>query len=156
MKKLSIFALLAATVGATALVAPMAEARGPGGERPAFETLDLDGDGQVTAAELETLRDTRFAELDSNGDGEVTLDEFTARAEGRAGERAQAIFARLDADGDGVLSRDVIEQGQRGPSAARMIERLDTDGDGAVSAEEFAAMSERRAGLRDRFGARDR
>ena len=154
MKKLGFFALLIATVGATALLAPMAEARGKGGERPTFEMLDADGDGQVTQADLDTLRNERFAEFDANGDGSVTEEEFMARASNQAGERAAEMLARLDADGDGVLSRGVIEQGRGGDRAGRMIERLDTDGDGAVSAEEFAAAQERRAGMRERFGGR--
>ncbi|MEL6645496.1 MAG: EF-hand domain-containing protein [Pseudomonadota bacterium] len=152
MKKLGIFAVLVASVGAAALFAPMAEARGKGGERASFEMLDADGDGQVTQADLDTLRNERFAEFDADGDGSVTEEEFMARASAQAGERAAAMFARLDADGDGVLSRDVIEQGRGGDRAGRMIERLDTDGDGAVSAEEFEAAQERRAGLRERFG----
>lgn len=157
MKKLSIFALLIATVGAGALMAPMAEARGPGGgERASFETLDADGDGQVTQADLDALRESRFAEFDADGDGSVTAEEFAARAAGQASERAAEMFARLDADGDGVLSRDVIERGRGGDRGARMIERLDTDGDGAVSAEEFEAMQERRAERgRDGRGGRD-
>ncbi|MEO1790141.1 MAG: EF-hand domain-containing protein [Pseudomonadota bacterium] len=152
MRKLSLFALLIAGVGAAALMAPMAEARGPGGERVTFETLDADGDGQVTQADLDALRENRFAEFDANGDGAVSEEEFMARAAGQASDRAAEMFARLDADGDGVLSRDVIEQGRGGDRAGRMIERLDTDGDGAISAEEFEAASERRAGMRERFG----
>ena len=56
------------------------------------------------------------------------------------------MFARLDADGDGSLSRDVLEAREGGGRmASRMIERADTDGSGGVSAEEFEAIKERMA-----------
>lgn len=155
MKKLPLFAVLALAAGATVFAVPAADARDRGGERMTFETLDTNGDGAVTQAELDALRESRFAEFDANGDGSVTLEEFTARAQVRSAERATAMFERLDADGDGVLSRDVLEtQGRGRGDRGNIIARLDTDGDGAVSKEEFEAMKARRADMREGRGHR--
>lgn len=74
--------------------------------------LDTDGDGVVTRAELEANRDARRAEHerrrfpDANEDGVVSTAEFLAAAEQR--------FARLDANGDGVLSPDELKDDRPG------------------------------------------
>jgi len=128
-----------------AVGAGTAVAAGPGGERMDFETLDVDGNGEITAEDIATLRDNRFGEVDADGDGSVTLEEFTAAAGARASERAADMFERLDADGDGVLSRDVLESRGGGGMGERMISRLDTDDSGGVSAEEFEAAKDRMA-----------
>lgn len=125
-------------------------------DRPGFAELDADGDGRITAEDFEARRAERFAAFDTNGDGQVSRTEFEAEASARAAERAGAIFERLDVDGDGMLSRDVIEMLSRdvielggGAMAPRMIDRFDTDGDGAISAEEFEARGSRMSGMRD-------
>lgn len=67
-----------------------------------FAGLDADGDGVVTAAELNGASGGRaapmLARLDADADGKVT------RAEMAAG--AQRMFERMDANGDGVISPD--------------------------------------------------
>ena len=154
MEKSTLKVLLAATVIVAG--AGMALAQGPGfgknagrgGPAMDFATLDADGSGEITTEDLDALRASRFAELDTDGDGGVTLEEFSAHAEAMASARASEMFERLDADGDGVLSRDVLESRMnRGPNP-RLITRMDTDESGGVSAEEFEAaqaqMAERR------------
>jgi len=127
---------------------------GRGGDRPTFEMLDVDGSGEITAEDFAALRDNRFSEVDTDGNGTVTLEEFTAAAGARAAERAAERFARLDADGDGVLSRDALEArgGRDGNFGERFLSRADTDDSGGVSAEEFEAAQERFA---ERRGGRD-
>lgn len=44
--------------------------------------LDIDGDGGVTLAEIESHRDKRFALMDRNDDGELSEDELGRAAEG--------------------------------------------------------------------------
>ena len=134
--------------------------RGPRGDGPmaAFERFDADGDGRVTAAEVEAFRTARFAEFDADGDGQVSRQEFMDHAAARAGERAGGMFDRLDADGDGILSRDALEA-RRGswPGGERMIERFDADGDGAVTQEEIAGFREEMRGrFSDRMGRHER
>lgn len=144
---------LAALIGLGGLATAVSAQGGRDGERPSFETLDADGDGSITGAELDARADARFAEVDTDGDGSVSLEEFTAQAAARASARAAAMFERLDADGDGALSRDVLA-GRRGGAdmGDRLISRADSDGDGLVSREEFDAVAERMAERRDRRG----
>ena len=145
-----LLAALAITVGVGA-----ADAQDRRGDNRAmdFATLDTDGSGEITLEDIEAARDNRFADLDSNGDGQVSEAEFIAHSQAQAAERASAMFARLDADGDGALSRDVLEARQGNDRmASRMIERADTDNSGGVSAEEFEAIKERMA---DRRGGKD-
>lgn len=108
-----------------------------------FETLDADGSGEITSSDLMQLREQRFADIDLDGDGSVDVDEFTAHAEARAAERATRMFERLDADGDGTLSRDVLESRIGQGPGERMLSRFDSDKSGGVSAEEFEAAKER-------------
>ncbi len=138
---------LAALIGAICLGAGIAQAqdnRGPG-PRMDFATLDADGNGEIDAADLEALRQSRFAELDADGDGMVSEEEFVAHAAARSSERAAEMFARLDADGDGMLSRDTLQSRGRGNMGERLLRRADTDNSGGVSEEEFDAAMERLA-----------
>lgn len=132
---------LAAALGSAVIVPSLAVAHGDGpkgGDRAAymeqrFAEMDADGDGKVTAPEIEAHRAARFAAADANGDGKLSVEEMAnARAEQRK-ERFGRMIAKLDKDGDGQLSAE--EMPMRG---ARMM-RLDTDGDGAVSLEEMKA-----------------
>lgn len=149
---------------ATALIvlgSGVAMAKGPGGDGglPTFEELDADASGEITTEDFAALRDNRFADLDGNGDGSVSEAEFVAAAQTKAAERAAQQFERLDADGDGALSRDVLENRRGGGMGERMLSRLDEDNSGGVSAEEFEAgmekFAERRGGKRKGNG-RDR
>lgn len=117
-----------------------------------FDRLDADGDGRVTAAEIEAFRDGLFAEIDADGNGEISRQEFVDHAAARAAERAGAMFDRWDTDGDGILSRDAIEARRgSGWDAERLMRRFDADGDGAITRDEIATMRER---WMERRGAR--
>jgi Ca2+-binding EF-hand superfamily protein len=74
-----------------------------------------------------TLAGAAYAEQGMKGDG------VTTRAE--AQERAQEMFARMDANKDGKL-----DQADRAARRAAMFDRIDTDHNGQISRAEFDAM----------------
>ena len=154
--------LLIAAMAAGIALTTTAEARGFGerhggirAEAPAFEELDLNGDGTLTAAEIEeamqALRAARFAAADTNGDGGLSAEEMIAAADARRAERMQdrveEMIERADENADGLIQlTEMPEPGERGRGGLdRMFERLDANEDGLIDAEEFAdARSHRR------------
>lgn len=153
-KKILLATVLIA-VGTGAVMAQDGQRRG--GEGMTFETLDVDGSGEITAEDFTAMRENRFAEVDTNGDGSVSLEEFQAAASARAAEQAAEQFARLDADGDGALSQDALQARRGGGNrGARMIERFDADSSGGISAEEFETAQAQIRDRREERGGRDR
>ena len=158
MKQVSYIA--AATV-VLALATP-AMAFGPGGggkhgPRMDFETLDTDGNGEVTKAELQAFGQARFAKADADGDGKLTAAELTEarleQARRRIEAKVQKMLEAMDKDGDGLLSAEEMGPAARAEARAearrdRMFDRFDADDDGAVSREEaqqaMAMMQQRR------------
>lgn len=115
--------LLLLAAGGTALVAVAADA---------FTRFDRDGDGRVTAAELNLP--TAFARYDLDGDGVITRAEYDrAAAPGSTTPAAQAALRRLDRDGDGRISR--AEAGD-----APWFALADRNGDGVIDAAERSAL----------------
>lgn len=147
-------ALAALAITAGFGVAEAQERRGGPGPMD-FATLDTDGSGEIQAQDLEAARANRFADLDTNGDGQVTEAEFISHMQAQTAKRATQMFARLDADGDGIVSRDALEARHGGGQRAeRMIERADTDGSGGVNAEEFEEFREKMADRRGSKGGK--
>lgn len=101
-----------------------------GGElaRGLFDAVDRDGDGTVTAAEIDAYRDARLTETDSDGDGALSLEEFDALYRSITRPRMVDAFQSLDADGNGIVTRAEMDT-----RIARLVERLDRDGDGALT-----------------------
>jgi Ca2+-binding EF-hand superfamily protein len=59
----------------------------------------------------------------------------------KVSKRVDAVFAKLDADKDGRISRD---EASKGPKMAKMFDRVDADHDGFVSRAEMSAAVQRR------------
>lgn len=145
------YLILSATVAAIALTGTIASAhnRGPGGPggQMNFETLDTNGDGSISKAEIEARASERFKAVDANNDGFVTSEELEANAaeneKKRKGRGAERMMKRMDADNDGKLS---MEEMSKRAGAERMFDRLDADNDGAISKEEFAKFEGKRGG----------
>jgi len=118
--------------------------------RELFDKLDADGDGSITRAEV-TPRgprgrrrgrgsrydvasgkdsETFLARHDRDRDGQVARDEFPHARR----------FKEIDADGDGVLTKqeveDAMERGRR-ERAFDVFERFDLDRDGTITRQEF-------------------
>jgi Ca2+-binding EF-hand superfamily protein len=129
-----------------------------------FAQLDADGDGRINAEEFAAF-ERRWSERARHGQrAEQRAERLERRPEGgggrfakrseaheRSGHRGRDAhsFARMDADGDGYVSRAEFED-------ARMarFNALDVNGNGVIDADELATHKHRKAyGKRDRGGA---
>ncbi|MEQ6333773.1 hypothetical protein [Sphingobium sp. MK2] len=127
---------------------------------------DADKDGQVTRAEFDAGRLTRFRATDTNGDGWVSEAEYVAEyrarleqqlarsersEEKKAEERQRQIrqthvrFAVLDKDKDGKMTQTEYDA-----SGARAFAEQDNDKDGIVTAADAAATAARQLAARER------
>lgn len=77
---------------------------------------------------------------DSEDPQEAEEVELAAEASTEREARHAGKFAKLDADGDGALSKAEIE----GHKMAPLFDEIDGDGDGLVSKDEFAAAKKAR------------
>lgn len=155
---LSLAAALLAVAGA-AVAAPH--------EGSAFiHDYDADHDGQVTRAEFDAGRVTRFKATDANGDGWVSEEEYVGeyharleqqlaasdRSEDKKTEerqrqmrQAHVRFGVLDKDKDGKMT-----QAEYDASGARAFAEQDNDKDGIVTAADAAATAARQLAAREK------
>ena len=120
---------------------------GPGGQRPdpkeSFKQFDKNGDGKLTKDELpEPLRERIGQVFERLGKTELTQEEwvraagrFMGQAGGAGGQRPEpgAAFKRLDANGDGMLTKDELPADMR-ERLAPLFERL---GKSELTQDEF-------------------
>eukprot|EP00931_Biecheleriopsis_adriatica_P005213 TRINITY_DN106745_c0_g1_i1.p1 TRINITY_DN106745_c0_g1~~TRINITY_DN106745_c0_g1_i1.p1 ORF type:complete len:1306 (-),score=323.81 TRINITY_DN106745_c0_g1_i1:42-3959(-) len=136
---------------------------------PAVESLvkqqDADGDGVLSQEEFSKLQaenaglaNLDFSEVDKDGDGVISQSELQGvvdwdalatppepkDAEEREQEEAveqvsEEIIKRLDADGDGEISREEVEKlKESNPGLSQLdLSKLDADGDGKLTKEEI-------------------
>lgn len=134
MKHVKFMTAIVAAAAVTAGGAALAQGFGHHGPRMSFEEIDADGNGEVTKAEIEAMKDAHFAKADTDGDGKLTLEEMQARAREHANERAAQMLERFDTDKDGALTKEEMPQPRR---AGKMFDRMDADGSGGISKAEF-------------------
>ena len=93
-----------------------------------FDAIDTDGDGKLTQAEVDALRNARHATHDANGDGSLSLEEFAGLWHQTTRPLTVRAFQLLDTDGDAIVSRAEYDR-----PLADIVAWLDRDGDGALS-----------------------
>jgi len=156
--------LLGSLAAATALVGAAAAAQAP--ERHAeltrveaqdragraFDRLDANKDGQLDQADRAARQRVRFDRLDSDSNGAISFEEFGARRESAAGQRAErrapmaprrgpmTLGRRANLDADETISREEFTS-----RALARFDRADSDGNGTLTAEERRAT---RGGMR--------
>lgn len=112
---------------------------------------------------LKQMQETMFKKADKNEDNSISKDEFSTLGKNKSSAETEALFAQLDSDSNGAISRlesdaamakaqqDMQSRGTRhqGPSLSASSpdinelfnDELDTNKDGVVSPSEQAAAS---------------
>lgn len=98
-----------------------------------FERMDTTGDGRVTAYEWQASSLKRFVRLDANGDGAVTAEEMTAFHGGKGARMGKGPHGgKADANNDGQITSAEWQQ-----AGDAMFARLDENGDGKIAGDEL-------------------
>ena len=126
-----------------------------GGPRmlPLMTALDLDGDGEISASEIDQSSKS-LKKLDKNGDGKLTEDELRPNGPGGEGRRrgpesgagsdeTVAQMMEFDTNKDGKLSKDELPERMRG-----IFARADADKDGFLTKDELLKMTRTEPGGR--------
>jgi hypothetical protein len=105
-------------------------------DEPSFESMDTNGDGRLSPDEHAAVAARMFATIDANGDGRLTASEMAAGYQKATGEKMSATTAAetikpIDTNGDGVLSA-----AEHAAAARSMFARMDSNHDGYLSRAE--------------------
>ena len=109
-----------------------------------FESVDADGDGKFTQAEIDKVRNDRHAAHDADGDGNLSLEEFAGLWHETTRPLTVRAFQMLDTDGDAVITRAEYDR-----PLAGIVGRLDRDRDGALSMKDHRHDDDDRGGWWD-------
>lgn len=124
--------LIAGALVAAASSALAHDRPGPG---DLLEKADANKDGMIVRDEFLAARAERFTRMDGNSDGFVdSADHPEHKAQARHGERVAKMHARMDADGDGKLSKDEFVN-----AATPLFDRVDADHNSVLDAQELEA-----------------
>lgn len=132
--KLSVYLVTPITVGVLLASSAQAASR-------LSNLVDLDGDGVISATEIEQAREKHKSALleqyDTDGDGTLSREERRALRSDRRDE----MLANFDADGDGKLSKEE-KRTARADAREKLEAQLDVNQDGVLSDAESAGMEE--------------
>ena len=101
-----------------------------------FAALDVDEDGEISAAEIAAAAEA-LIEVDANGDGKITLEEVLPPKKEhnpfapKPMRRPPPVIEALDVDQDGKLSAEELK------NATESLLTLDTNGDGELTGDEM-------------------
>ena len=93
-----------------------------------FDAADADGDGRLSQAEIDKLRNDLHAAHDADGDGNLDLEEFEGLWHETTRPLTVRAFQMLDTDGDAIVTRAEYDR-----PLAGIVEQLDRDRDGSLS-----------------------
>lgn len=96
-----------------------------------IQRFDKNKNGVLEVTELPKLLQERLAAADTNRDGKLSAEELTAHRAAFQGHHGKR-FARLDKNGDGVLTKDEVGEGKW-----ERIAKADADKDGKVTQAEL-------------------
>ena len=130
---------------------------GPDGDKqfPEFLEFDLNGDNQISKDEMTAHAKTRFDRADQNRDGMLSAQEMTAERTKASERRINKMVKRIDANKDGQVSFEELQNGRKHRKQDNMFNKLDDNDDGFISAEEFAEMKDHRRGKWFKIFAKD-
>ncbi len=94
--------------------------------------FDSDGDGAVSQAEIDQVRDDRFSAFDGDRSQSLSLAEFEGLWLDFMRERMVDGFQRLDADGDGQVTLAEVNR-----PLGQMVRRMDRNEDGVIDRSDF-------------------
>ncbi|WP_158285711.1 EF-hand domain-containing protein [Pseudohoeflea suaedae] len=95
--------------------------------------FDADDDGAISMEEFMEMGPGMIEGADADADGEITFDEMKAAWEARREERMKKRFLRrFDVDGDGKVSVSELKDRQE-----KRFALLDANNDGVISKQEF-------------------
>lgn len=103
------------------------------------QNWDQDGNGAVTQAEAQTMRDNLFTTFDADEDGKLSAEEFDAFDAVRAADQKE-MRAELGVKAGGGMGKGMWP-GMMRAEGGLMRAFNDADGDGAVSREEFVGRT---------------
>ena len=128
----SLFTVTAITIAsATALAG--SEHHGKGRFMALF---DSNNDDVVTTEEFKQAAAERFAKMDADGNATVSKEEFRTYIMEKRQKRNEMKFQKIDLNKDGNVSEaEYLEYKQK--KAQRRFARMDKDGDGVLSTDEF-------------------